>query len=234
MALRSFEGNTWVAFLDISGFKQMIKKPLQAESTLNKFYNTVYREVFRINHDFPFETYSTGNPSICSVVVSDCAILYVDNFDLGEDKIRDLHLILDVIKSINMALIDSDTPPQIMTTCALDYGQFKYSDRSSDIHTRKSFFYGSTYVKAYLGAEELSKFPGFCRVLTSDFVVPEELKNISPFNLLKSNSERYDFYWMVNIPEAIADFKNTYDNLAQSLYKQIAGLLLESSKKEEN
>jgi hypothetical protein len=231
--LRSFEGNTWVAFLDISGFKQIMKNLHQAEKVLDKFYNTVYREGFRINHDFPFETYTTGKSAINSVVVSDCAIIFVDNQSLAEDKVRDLHLILDVIKSINLALIDPDQEPQIMTTCAIDYGHFKYSNRSSDIHTSKSFFYGQTYVKAYLGCEELSKMPGFCRVLNADFTIPAHLQTSSPFKLLKQNNERYDFYWMLNSAENLELFKSTYDGLSQSLYAQIASLLLRATQNED-
>jgi hypothetical protein len=227
--LRSFEGNTWVAFLDISGFKQMMKNLHHAEIALDKFYNTVYREVFRINHEFPFETYTSGKAQISTVVVSDCAIIFVDNQGLLEDKARDLHLILDVIKSINLVLISPAQEPQIMTTCAIDYGHFKYSNRSSDIHTSKSFFYGQTYVKAYLGSEELSKMPGFCRVLNSDFTIPELLKTSSPFSLLRQNGERYDFYWMLTNAERLTTFKSTYDTLSQSLYAQIASLLLKAS-----
>lgn len=227
--LRSFDGDTWVAFLDISGFKQMMKNLHLAEITLDKFYNTVYREVFRINHEFPFETYTGGNAQISVVVVSDCAIIFVDNQGLSEDKARDLHIILDIIKSINLELINPAQEPQIMTTCAIDFGQFKYSNRSSDLHTSKSFFYGQTYVKAYLGSEELSKTPGFCKVLNSDFSIPETLKTSSPFSLLKKNGKHYDFYWMLANAEHLTTFKKTYDTLSQSVYEQIKSLLLKAS-----
>lgn len=231
--LRSFEGNTWVAFLDISGFKQLMKNLHEAEITLDKFYNTVYREVFRINHEFPFETYTSGNAQISTVVVSDCAIIFVDNQTLLEDKVRDLHLILDVVKSINLELINPAQKPQIMTTCAIDYGHFKYSNRSTDVHTSRSFFYGPTYVKAYLGSEELSKTPGFCRVLNADFVIPDTVKTASPFNLLKKNGNRYDFYWMLTNAERLTTFKRTYDTLSQSIYGQIKSLLLKASLNED-
>jgi hypothetical protein len=232
--VQSFEGNTWVAFIDISGFKQMMKNVKQAELALEKFYKNIFAEVFRINKTFPFDMHSTGRPSVNSVVVSDSAIFFIDNQGLAEDKIRDLHIMLELVKSVNLSLIDSVQKPQIMTTCAMDYGPFKYDNKSSNIHTAKSFFYGSTYITAYLGNEKLSKKPGFCRVLTSDFTIPDALKDFSPFNLLSrvsSVEESFDFYWMLNNPERIADFGNTYNNLTQSLYIQIAALLSAESKK---
>jgi len=231
--VKSFEGNTWVAFIDISGFKQMLTKDVkQAERALEKFYKKISTEVFTINNTInssssPYEIYS-DKPSINSVVVSDAAVLFIDNQNLAENKTRDLHIMLDLIKSVNLSLIDPAKKTQIMTTCAIDYGHFKYDNKSYNIHITKSFFYGSAYVNAYLGNGTLSDRTGFCRVLTSDFTIPEMLKKSSPFNLLSqvnSVEKNFDFYWMLSDPEKIVTFRDTYDNVAQSLYTQIAKLL---------
>jgi len=130
--IQTFNGNTWVAFIDISGFKQMMKLK-QAEEALTKFYDTVFFEVFNINKSSSDKKSNTSKPLIKSIIVSDAAILFVDNQQLDENKIRDLHIILNLIKSVNTALIKltKSHQPTIMTTCAMSYGPFKYDTQST-------------------------------------------------------------------------------------------------------
>lgn len=226
---RSFEGKTWVAFLDISGFKQMMENMPLAESALDKFYSTIFTEVIRINHNFPFEVYTSGKASISSLVISDCAIIFVDNQKVKEDIIRDLHFILNVICQINRSLINPQKEPSIMTTCAIAYGDFKYVSRGADMHTENNYFYGQTYLRAYLGSEELRKMPGYCRVVTKCFSIPDELRNIQPFSLLNLTKDYYDYYWMLDNLENLKGFREKYESLSQEVYRHIASLLFKSA-----
>ena len=72
-----------------------------------------------------------------------------------------------------------------------------------------------------------------CRVLTSEHDmlknVSDELRTSSPFNLLKSIEEGFEFYWMLNNSEKIYTFKTKYDELMQCHYPQIAKLLSKTS-----
>jgi len=144
---------TWVAFLDLCGFKQMVKEH-KAEAALDKFYNTI----FKINETYPYryQIHATNlhediQPSIfvSRIVVSDCAVIFVDNTDAPLDQLRNLKLILTAVSKINRRLIDkrNNDDPQLMTTCAIDYGRFKYVDRTVDEHVEKSFYYGTNVCK---------------------------------------------------------------------------------------
>lgn len=229
---RSFEGKTWVAFLDMSGFKQMMKDMSLAERALDKFYNTIFTEVIRTNHNFPSETYPSGKASISSLVVSDCAVIFVDNQKVKEDIIRDLHLILSVICQINRFLINPQKNPPMMTTCAIAYGDFKYVSRGADMHTENNYFYGQTYLRAYLGSEELRKMPGYCRILTKCFTIPDKLRTIQPFNLLDETNDYYNYYWMLDDLKDMKIFQEKYEGLSQEVYKHIADLLFKSASME--
>jgi hypothetical protein len=226
---RSYEGNTWVAFLDMSGFKEMMKNTALAEASLDRFYNTVYRAVFQTNHDFP--PYPSGIATVNSLIVSDCSVIFVDNSNLSEDKVRDLHLVLYVIWRINRDLIRPVDSKKIMTTSAVAYGPFKFLNRNSDFHTEKNFFYGDTYLKAYLGNEDLRKKPGFCRVLTTDLSLPS-LDQLFPLNLLKKTDKHYDFYWMLDTLEGLPAFSKAYDSLSRSIFDQMANLLFNNCRKQ--
>ena len=222
---RSFDGTTWVAFLDVSGFKEMMKEVSTAENALNKFYKTIFKAIIMANHNFPKAMFGSGGTSINSLVVSDCAVLFVNNQKASEDVTRDLYLLLSTIASINRELINPQISPQIITTCAVSYGQFKYVNRGQDMHTEKNFFYGETYVKAYLGNEELSKLPGHCRILIKNLNIPSDLSEKFPFSAIKKNHDHYDFYWMFNNLEGVKSFEEKYAHLSQERYRQMATLL---------
>ena len=73
MPVPSYSGETCVGFLDISGFRKMMERGVKAEKTLNKFYSTI----FRIGSEFNIAESNTVK--VRSLVVSDCAVIFVDN-----------------------------------------------------------------------------------------------------------------------------------------------------------
>lgn len=85
MSIRDFEGETFVAFLDICGFRVMMNNQRKAETTLDDFFRTVYEEVGM----------SRGRPDMPEVVdcivVSDCAVAFART----ENSERDDHLAPD-------------------------------------------------------------------------------------------------------------------------------------------
>ena len=222
---RSFDGRTWVAFLDVSGFKEMMKATTTAENALSKFYKTIFKAVIVANNNFPRELFSSGRASISSLVVSDCAVIFVDNQKAKEDTNRDLYLILNIIAAINRDLINPQVNPQIITTCAINHGQFKYINRGQDMHTEKNFFYGEAYVKAYLGNEELRKLPGHSRIFKKILDIPAGLCKIFPFNVISKKADYYDFYWMLDDLQCLKAFEDKYAGLSQERYRQMTSLL---------
>ncbi len=230
-SLVPYYGKTWVAFLDICGFKQKIKDSDLAEAVLEKFFNTVY-SVTEFN-------FYKGMPPVCSIIVSDCAVIFVDNQNgvntnesIAERKISELGVILSAVRRINKILIENSEMPagQIMTTCAISHGEFTYNKLKQGRYTDKTFFYGPTYVQAYLGNEELSKTPGYCRILDRDLMIPQRLAEQDPYKLLYKNGDYYNYYWMLDDLTALDAFNNKYSDLAQDVYRQMAQLVRDAKR----
>jgi hypothetical protein len=238
MPIEPFEGATWVAFIDVCGFKKMVPKPQKAKEALTKFYNTIYK-VNRLYH----ENYGLDVRSvqINSLMVSDCAVIFVDSRarkieDWAVAKAENLNVLLWAISTINRSLINPTNGPQIMTTCAIDYGYFEYAKRNEDEHTEKNLFFGEAYLNAFLKTEDkkgLKSMPGYCRVIRRGFSVPPAHNVLLS---LKENGDCYDYFWMTVDPRQIDDFEAKYRLITQShrpknatYYNQIISLLLETS-----
>lgn len=238
MPIRQYEGKTWVAFLDISGFKEIMKDLPDAEHTLDKFYATIFNVTS--NYNKGRNNLNDTNPIIPvgSLTVSDCAVVFIHNQDRPQDEIRDLGLLLKFIFTANRKLIDYRNGPQIMTTCALAYGFFRYKDKIEIKYVEKNCFYGRPYVRAYLDNERLEKKPGYCQVLMKDLSLPDEprihipegSKNQFPFNLLKEDDDYYHFYWMLRDLNLLPEFERKYESLSRDLYKQTKQLLYDQTK----
>ena len=69
MPLVSYEGETFVVFLDISGFKDLMRNEDRAWRALDKFYNTGYLVLGNNRND---------ENVVDSLFVSDCGILYLN------------------------------------------------------------------------------------------------------------------------------------------------------------
>jgi hypothetical protein len=238
MPIEPFDGNTWVAFLDMCGFKKLVAKQQRAKEALNKFYNTVYNvnRTYHENHGA-----NSRFVTINSLMMSDCAVIFVDDRlrtieDLEAGKIENLTVLLWAISSINRVLINPNRSPQIMTTCAIDHGYFEYAKRTEDEHTQKNLFFGEAYVNAFLKTEEkqgLKKMPGYCKVIKRDFVIPP---NNNQLRDLREDGDCYNYYWMVRDPRQIDSFENEYKLITQSgrrrdsaYYRDIISLLQQTS-----
>lgn len=192
MPIADFNGKTFVAFLDISGFKEMMKGDgSQAINAIDKL-NVAGYEVLRSNRD------------ISGFFISDCGVLFVKNEHLN--KKEQLLSMLKVVKNINKSLIIDD----IMTTTSISYGHFSYHNRIEFNGISKNPIYGNAYVTAFLdnenGTPKLE--PGQCRIVFNNNEDIEEY-NIS---LLKKTIKHYYYYWMLEDEQDIENFKKDYTN----------------------
>ena len=223
MPLRgSYEGETCVAYLDISGFKEFMKKEEKAARVLDKFYTTLFTKTKNFSRSVDGRT---SLVRMKSIVVSDCAIIFVDNSRcVSQDRIRDLRIILRFIQKVNRALIMGPNV-RIMTTCTIAYGKFKYMRRFEFDDISKEYFVGWPYVKAFLDNEsgEPRIQPGECRILQENLHVriPED----SVFSLLERTDKHYYFYWMLDNPTNITPFKKEYKKAYSALYNRLMDLL---------
>jgi hypothetical protein len=139
----TYEGRTYVAFLDVSGFKKIMEREEEAAKTLDKFYQTIFAETRHFNKGT-----ATTRAKVKSIVVSDCAVIFLNNRRMAEDKIRDLETILCFVREVNQKLIRSPSP-LIMTSCSIAYGSFKYTRKFEFGDISKNYFIGWPYVKAF-------------------------------------------------------------------------------------
>jgi hypothetical protein len=217
----TYEGNTFVAFLDISGFKKIMEREEEAAKTLDKFYQTIFSET----RNFDKGTV-TPRAIVKSIVVSDCAVIFLNNLKSGEDKLRDLETVLDFVARTNQKLIRSPSP-SIMTSCSIAYGRFKYTRKFEFGDVSKNYFIGWPYVKAFSDNDhgEPKILPGQCRILKENLVL-ESLPPHWPFTLVEPDNKYYHFYWMVSNSGLIDTFKNRYDQIHSSVYDRLVELIL--------
>ena len=122
MPISDFEGETFVAFIDISGFKELMKDEKRAWKALDKLYQYGY-EVIR-------ESTEQVNIRVEGLFISDSGILFVRDC---QDLIGGLK-----IKELNKRMLKHD----FMLTTSIAYGHFKYQERIEFIGIEKTQYMG--------------------------------------------------------------------------------------------
>lgn len=217
MPISNFDGRTFVAFIDISGFKQLMKDEKRAWKALDLFYNHGY-ETIR-------ESRRQNNISIEGIFVSDSGILFVRNCD---DKTESLKALLKVVRELNRRMLDDN----FMLTTSIAYRHFKYQKRIESEGIEKNQIYGNAYTLAFLDNEtgKPKIQPGQCRIVKQS-LLEELIQSINSSNndeilrMVKrraNDTDHYYFYWMVENPEEIEDFEKEYSDVYNLKY---AGML---------
>ena len=223
MPIRRYSGETYVAFLDVSGFKEMMKREARAKMALNKFYTTIYN----VGRNFRNLNNQNELLEVDAVIISDCAVLFSRNIDPAQDKVKGMRSILRFIQQVNHRLIDSQPGPPIMTTCSIAYGDFKYEDRIEFDSIRKDFFVGWPYVKAFLDNENGKPKiqPGQCRIMKKNLNLTERLPIHPPFSLLEETNKYYYFHWMLNSLDDLKRFRQEYRDTYQLKFTGMISVL---------
>ena len=204
MPVQDFHGNTFVAFTDISGFKEMMKNKKQAVRALDRL-NQAGFYVLQQNND------------INSFFISDCGILFVRNINRSMEE--QLSSLLEVVENINRRLLADN----IMLTTSIAYGPFSYQQRIEFEGIEKNPIYGNAYVEAFLDNENGKPKiqPGQCRILENEnypFECP------LPSRLIKKGNHHY-FYWMVDHENEIDQFENDYKDTYKLKYQGMLSAL---------
>jgi hypothetical protein len=207
--IENFSGNTFVAFMDISGFKQMMKGDGErALEALNEMYTAGY---VALNH----------NRNVDGFFISDCGILFVNNNNL--DAKEQIKNILEVAEEINHHLIEKD----VMLTTSIAHGVFRYRQRIESPGVVKNPIYGKAYVDAFRDSETGTPRikPGQCRIVVNS----EDGIYFYGIDRLKKIKNHHYYYWMVNNRDEIDYFNQEYK--AQSRYEGKLSVLKKYSKK---
>jgi len=200
MPVDLFDGETFVAFADISGFRQLMQEEHRAAQALDHFYNAGYR-ILR-------EQKGAGRNHVEGLFISDCAILFSTQ---TARRIEALSSLLAVIGDLNREMLDEDY--MLMTSIA--FGQFSYHQRIEFPGIDKRPVYGFAYLNAFLDNESgrPKLRPGQTRILRVG--MPEEVTQAiqqghPPFDCVEETAKHFYYYWMVQDPKEIDRFKREY------------------------
>lgn len=210
LVLSNFDGDHFVCFMDISGFKRMMLSGIgKARESLLAFYSLGY-EVLR------------KNIGVEGIFVSDCAILIAKH---DNTVINELKNILLVVKEIMHEMVLKD----ILFTASVAYGDFFYTDLHTFPRMEKIPLYGESYLLAYLDNElgNPRLLPGLCRIIKDN--LPRKIHNTLNsfdekqkygFDDLGSFVEKdmhYYYYWMVG-NKMLKLFMNDYQRASEKPY----------------
>lgn len=197
MPIENFSGETFVAFTDISGFKELMKSDKNALDALKIFYQSGYDSL-------------AENPSIEGFFISDSGVLFSRN-GTNEAKLNDL---LIVIESINEKMLQNN----YMLTTSIAYGNFDYHGKIEFIGIEKNPIYGGAYVHAFLDNETGTPRiqPGQCRVCIKNLPELDFDENHIQYQkfkkLKKLSNKHFQFYWNVSDENQITNFEQEYKN----------------------
>nr|WP_319372520.1 hypothetical protein [uncultured Methanobacterium sp.] len=192
------DGPTFVAFMDISGFKNYMKEGRGLEK-LETFFNG------------SFEILKGYKNEINSIFISDCGILFVRE---PQDELMRLKILLKAIKEINKRMLDED----IILTTSISYGAFRYVKRIEFEGMIKNKVYGNAYVRAVIdNTEGTPKIkPGQCRILKEKLPIDLQInRDDEVFDLIKTrkyDTNNHYFYWNLIDSNEIDDFEEKYKN----------------------
>lgn len=187
MPVQPFEGKTFVAFMDISGFKSMMKEG-RAAGALDAFYEAGYAVL---------REYQSPNFSVSGFFVSDCGILFVRGGN-EQDFIPRLEAICQVIEEVHRKCFEK----AIHLTTSISWGEFKYRQRIEFPGIDKNPIYGNAYVAAFTDNEAGSPklYPSECRLIRKD--LPDDIveycinSHQSIARKMRETPNHFYFEWM--------------------------------------
>jgi len=193
MPLKDFAGKTFVAFIDISGFKKKLQKDKEeAIKTLSLFFNEGYKV---LNH----------NKDVSGLFISDCGILYANKKD--DNNQTKLKKLLNVIKEININLIKKD----IILTTNIAYGDFIYKNKIELGNLEKNLMTGNAYVEAYLDSSKMKKVT-HCRIVDNPIFTDFDITKLHGYIIEKEDTYYY-YYWQCKDQTDLTDFKEKFNSI---------------------
>jgi hypothetical protein len=213
MPIRNFEGDTFVAFLDLCGFKELMRNEDKAWRALDSLYQTGY-EVLRESHD---------QHRIEGIFVSDSGVLFVR----GNERPQDITLEIDLqsllidVKKINKAMLNVN-----LLATSIAYGKFKYQERIEFVGIEKNPIYGNAYASAYfdnaVGSPRIQ--PGQCRLVKRGLPPTFNELNFSDEyrGLIRErpgDTGHYYYYWNVDRSLDVEAFEDRYTDAYNLKYQ---------------
>lgn len=200
-----FEGDTYVAFSDLCGFKKMMKDRNIAYEALDFLFNTVYR-------------LQRGNNNISALAVSDCVISWAA---IREHKHAQLREIIHFAENLHRELARG----RYLMKTTISYGDFRYEDRIQLSNLQKSLIMGGAYIDALL---KNSKAKVGSIILLNEESDQELISRLNIYEPWKWGKRKYgwEYFWPVYSREDIGRLKSIRAN-RENEYEPLKNLLYE-------
>lgn len=199
--MRQFSRNTFVCFIDISGFKSALRREINSAGyMLDTFYSAGYNAL----KDFP---------SLNGIFVSDCGIIYSDKGSV-QSKIQDL---LNFVKIVNREMLQEN----FLTTTSIAYGYLEYKKKFVFRRINKNAILGSGYLNAFLDNEIVNPKlkPGEARITKNlSDVTPQNIFEKLHYNetlpsFLTESQSHYHYNWISeNQNQVISRIYSNFEN----------------------
>jgi len=219
MPINNYDGDTFVAFSDISGFKELMRNGKKAWKALDRLYQCGYEILRNQSNECRVE----------GIFISDSGVLFArKNNQIMFSTSESLKSLLQIIKRINARMREND----FMLTTSIAYGKFRYQERIEFEGIEKNPIYGNAYVSAFLdnenGKPEIQ--PGQCRIVRENLPsnitqAIEQNQDNDIFRMIRKrgrDNKHFYYYWMVNDPVEIETFEQDYKDAYNLKY---AGML---------
>ncbi len=204
--MNNFDGQTWVAFSDLSGLKAMyIKDVDQAAAALDKFYNTTY-------------SLQENDELINSIVVSDCAVFWIDR----QDCLDCLATLLRRLQEFHQQLL-----PDYLLRTTIAYGHFKYEQRLEIPRIRKNMIVGRAYLDAYANNDRVDHGAIVIVTLPENISFKELEVAYGRKDYMRRSSKGkgyYEYFWAVKTPRKIKDFLNKREEANAATFAKLKEL----------
>jgi len=228
MSLNNFDGDTFVAFIDISGFsKMMIESDEKAINALNLFYQVGFDTIKKFRSESKF---------IDGLFISDSGIIY---YNKSKEKLYQnltnvdrLLILLSSLEEIHKSMLLK----RYLINSSVSYGYVRFTKKIETSGISKNPIYGKAYVSAYRDNESGHPKinPGECRILIDS--LPKDIKNFleneneNIFKINRISKKANDknhlyFYWMLDDLELSVEFDTKYKRIYESRYDSIIDLL---------
>lgn len=208
MPIEKFDHDTFVAYTDICGFRQLMKHEKGAAIALDDFYKAGYRILANQN--------AVARRPVEGLFLSDCAVLFSTQ---TVNPIEALHSLLSVVQLLNREMLER----KYMLTTSVAYGEFSYHERLEFPGIDKRRVYGYAYVDAFLDNESGKPKLGPGQVRIRKQRLPDRVKEAllaprSPFRCVEETAKHFYYYWMVTSPDQIDSFKRDYSDAYKLKY----------------
>lgn len=181
-----FNGQTFVAFTDISGFRSMMGNETRLMKAMDALYSSGYRNLGDLAQPRAVE----------GIFISDCGILFARIHD--GDKLSALNSLLQVLAAIHRDVFES----AFSLATSVAFGPFTYRGKVEFEGLEKSAIHGHAYVSAFKDNEsDVRKlYPNECRLLKAGFPPEISLENINSLDIargrIRDEDKHYYFEWM--------------------------------------